>query len=137
MPPFRTKDFTPELDDDRIGLAMLDDVDDLRGSTSHDCPRDATAVGLARAKSLSAERNGFKVKPNPGTPTGQGSSAACPQENYSTLRGLAQQLRAGRGRDFEDVKCHRNERVVADEPAKIDDALVAPACAHPFVDVVA
>src|SRR6516165_577703 len=55
----------------------------------------------------------------------------------STLRGVAQQLRAGRGRDFEDVKRHRDERVVADEPGKIHDALVAPTCAHPFVDVVA
>ena len=45
--------------------------------------------------------------------------------NSRTLRGLAQQLRAGRGRDFEDVKRHRDERVVADEPGNIHDTLVA------------
>src|SRR6516164_10199942 len=54
----------------------------------------------------------------------------------STLRGVAQQVRAGRGRDFEDVKRHRDERVVADKPGKIHDALVAPTRAHPFIDVV-
>jgi hypothetical protein len=55
--------------------------------------------------------------------------AALSRQNSSRLHGLAQQLGAGRGRDFEVIERHRDERVVADEPGKIDDALVAPPCA--------
>src|SRR5579872_5262591 len=55
----------------------------------------------------------------------------------SMCRRLTQELDAGWGRDLEYVEGGRDERVVADKPRKIDHPLVAPACAHPLVDVVA